>query len=261
VAEKDIILSVTNLSKEFISDVGSKISLFTNLNFNIINERFTSILAPKDFGKSTLLRILAGIEYPTAGSVNFKNNEKKIPIALIPSKPSSYPWLTVEKNIKYFLSLISSEIGSKNVEELIDLVGLSGYENHYPNNKSVGFRFRISLARALAVNPQLVLLDEPFNDLDSITGLEIFEVIKNIRIKKKVTFLLATSNISEVICLSDLVLIMQKDPANILKEMEINIQEAIGTEKYKSKYLDIVKNEILETYKSNLEKVFHKLTF
>jgi NitT/TauT family transport system ATP-binding protein len=258
--ESESLVSVSNLSKEIRTLAGNKINLFSNLSFNIPKEGITSILAPKESGKSELLRILSGIEEASTGSINFADKNKKPLFILIPSLPSSYPWLNVEKNIKYFADLLKIEKNIKEVKEVIDFVGLTGYEKHFPNNKSIGFRLRVSLARALIVNPDLILLDEPFNDLDLITRKEIYQLVNNIVEERKTPILLATSGISEVIYLSDVVYILQKNPTRIIKEMKMDKTKGKNVEKHNKEQFDSLLVELLESFKSHPDSVVHSIT-
>ena len=123
------------------------------------------------------------------------------------------------------------------LQELIDLTGLTGYEDHYPYNKSYGFRFRISLARAMAVSPQLIFLDDPFKLMDLEAKDEIFELIKKIASEKKIKFILASSNITEAALLSDKILLINNKPGYLLGEITID--------RYKHR-LEQLKDEIQE---------------
>lgn len=209
-----VLLKITNLSKVYTDQVGYRIHLLENVSAEIKENEFISFLAPSGSGKTSLLKILAGLEEPTSGQVeNFKNK-----IIFIPTKPSSFPWLNVYENISFE--------NSKNLEEInniINLVGLSGYDDHYPDNKSEGFRFRISLGRALAHNPKIVLIDEPFNNLNHVTRQEIYLMLRNIFIKTGITFVLGTTNITEAVFLSEKIYLMKKNPGEIIDDILINL--------------------------------------
>jgi ABC-type nitrate/sulfonate/bicarbonate transport system ATPase subunit len=101
---------------------------------------------------------------------------------------------------------------------------LTGYENHHPHNESLGFRFRISLARALAVNPEFILLDDPFKRMSSITKDEIYELLRSIEEKFKVSFILATTNIAEAVYLSNKIFLMKKNPGKIIEEIKLDAE-------------------------------------
>ncbi len=240
-------LEIRNLSKSYVNDVGLNQIILEDVNFEIhspeSNGSFTTILAPFGSGKTTLLKIIAGLENYT-GEVNL--NRKGIPkpyneIIYIPEKPSSYPWLNVRENIELpsKLNKLDKSV-SLEMNELINLVGLSGYEDFYTSPDMSGFRLRIAIARALSFNPKLILLDDVLKNLDGETRLELIELLKNLT-AKKYSFLLAATNISDAILLSEKIYLMKKNPGQIVKQ--INIPKPIKIED----------SEIITKYKSEIE--------
>ena len=123
--------------------------------------------------------------------------------ALIPSKPSSFPWLNVKENVKSF----NNNLTDDELDNLVSLVGLEGYEDHFPNNKSIGFRFRISFARALAINPKVILIDNPIHELALRRRLEIYSLIRNAASEKNVAIIFAVKSVSDSIRLSDKIIV------------------------------------------------------
>lgn len=203
-----------NISKTYTDRAGYKIHLIQNISISIEKDQIVSVLAPIGAGKSSLLKIISGLEKPDKDKIE-KYGQK---IVYIPSEPSSFPWFSVKENIK----LVSENIDEKRLKEIISLVGLKGYDDHHPHNKSLGFRFRISLARVLALEPSLIVLDEPFNKMKPETKDEIYLLIKNIKKVKGQAFLLATTNISEAIFLSDKIYLMRKNPGEIAEEIKLS---------------------------------------
>ncbi len=240
-------LEIRSLSKSYVNDVGLNQIILEDVNFEIhspeSNGSFTTILAPFGSGKTTLLKIIAGLENYT-GEVNL--NRKGIPkpyneIIYIPEKPSSYPWLNVRENIELpsKLNKLDKSV-SLEINELINLVGLSGYEDFYTSSDMSGFQLRIAIARALSFNPKLILLDDVLKNLDGETRLELIELLKNLT-AKKYSFLLAATNISDAILLSEKIYLMKKNPGQIVKQ--INIPKPIKIED----------SEIITKYKSEIE--------
>ena len=240
-------LEIRNLSKSYVNDVGLNQIILEDVNFEIhspeSNGSFTTILAPFGSGKTTLLKIIAGLEN-YSGEVNL--NRKGIPkpyneIIYIPEKPSSYPWLNVRENLELpsKLNKLDKSV-SLEMNELINLVGLSGYEDFYTSPDMSGFRLRIAIARALSFNPKLILLDDVLKNLDGETRLELIELLKNLT-AKKYSFLLAATNISDAILLSEKIYLMKKNPGQIVKQ--INIPKPIKIED----------SEIITKYKSEIE--------
>lgn len=207
---------LNNISKEYSIEFGFRINLLQNISFTLPLNKSVSIIAPKGSGKSSLLKIISGIETPTAGTIT---NHDKFNVVLIPSKPSSFPWLNVQENIRF----ANPEISADKEKELLLTVGLDGYETHFPHNKSLGFRFRIALARALAVDPDLILLDEPFNEMDITTKEEIYNLIRKAEFNTHISFLIGTSNITEAVFLADKVFLMKKNPGEIIDDFEIDL--------------------------------------
>jgi sulfonate transport system ATP-binding protein len=204
-----------HITKYFSNPAGFKQLLIENISFSISEEdKITSILAPFGGGKSSLLKILSGLDTDYKGELLLKGIKIINNIPLIPEKPSSLPWLDVIGNIKLINSIRGKNERLSEVEmlELIDLAGLTDYESHYPDNKSYGFRFRITLARAMAVSPQIILIDDSFKMMDIETKVEIFQMIKRIVLLKNIKFLLASSNISDVSILSDKIIFIEGYP-------------------------------------------------
>lgn len=233
-------LSVTGLKKYYtesddVPNSGAyKKLVLDNINFSISSPdkkgKIATILAPLGAGKSTLLKVISGLEHPSEGKVLLNNTEYKSPdgtIVYIPEKPSSFPWYNVQENLEFVLKVQPGKVKS-DLKNLISLVGLSGYEDHFPHNKSLGFRFRIALARALSFNPQLVLLDDCFKSMQPETKNEIHLLVKRISEELNINFLLATTSIHEAIWLSDQVFLMKKNPGTIFKEIDMSAKTNTG---------------------------------
>ncbi len=251
------ILKLENISKHYLKAAGAKANVLENINISVeSSEKFVSVLAPFSSGKTTLLKIISAIESPDAGKVFLQNdiyNKPKGKIIFIPEKPSSFPWLSVKENVRFGQSSNSSSgLSARDSEifhkELIDIVGLSGYEDHFPHNESLGFRFRISLARALAAAPEIILLDDPFKRMNSETKDEIYELVRQVLDKYKITFILATTNISEAVYLSNKIYLMKKNPGQIFEEIRLD------AETLKSKGLN--RHERFLSLRNEIEKSF-----
>lgn len=243
-------LKLENISKFYPKPAGAKLHVLEDITLSIETSEkdgsLVSILASFESGKTTLLKIISAIEKPDNGKVLLQNDvydKSAGKIVFIPEKPSSFPWLNVEQNISF-----TTDISANKLKELIEAVGLTGYENHHPNNESLGFRFRISLGRALAVNPVFILLDDPFRRMDSETKDEIYELLRTVRVKFNVNIILATTNISEAIYLSDKIYLMKKNPGKIIEEIKL------GAETLKIKGLN--RQERFISLRNDIEKSF-----
>ncbi len=205
-----------NISKTIVYSNGAKSKLLDGISFSVNEGEITSLLASSGSGKSTLFMILCGLELSDSQSIIEAST------CLIPSEPSSFPWMNVSESI-FFANEKLDESAQKRI---IHQVGLEGYESHYPNNKSLGFRFRIALARAIASGKKIILLDEPFSKMDQRTKLEMLQLIVDINNETKTTILLATSNLSEAVLISHSILLMKKGITGTLPKANCGYAES-----------------------------------
>ncbi len=244
-------IEVKNISKENIDENGFKDIILKNISLNIPSEKITSIIAPSGSGKSTLLKIISRLEHATHGEIIKNGNQK---IVYIPSQSSSFPWLNVEENI----SLGLHEKDSTKIKSILSFVGLEGYESFHPNNKSNGFRFRIALARSLAHHPTAILLDEPFHQMDVQTKKEILLLILEIQKTYKATFLLATTNITEALFLSEKIYLMKKDPGEIISDLVVDLPKKRDESIYDSEKFIQLRSQIEKSFKKiDSQKLFN----
>lgn len=234
------LIEVSSISKSFVDELGYRIKLYNDVSLHVNEDEFVSILAPTGSGKSSLLKAIAKLEKPDSGNINYNSS-----VAYIPSGPSSFPWLNVRENIEF----ANSKLQKDEVLELVKLVGLEGYEEHFPVNKSFGFRFRISLARALAVGANVILLDEPFVNIHEKYRIELYDMLLNLKRVRKESFLLVTTNVTEALYLSDKIYLMSKHPGQIFEEIEV----PFGNERKREMLFD----EPLRNLRSNIENIFH----
>jgi NitT/TauT family transport system ATP-binding protein len=228
-----------------------------NVNFLIKENHekgtINSILAPFGAGKSTLLKIISGVTNNYSGEILLENNNikniKSNDIILIPGEPSSFPWLNVNDNILFAEKIINKKLKEENLKKLISLVDLTGYENHFPHESSLGFRFRISLGRAIACQPKLILIDESFKKMKMELRNEMNLLIKNISKELKMNFLLATTNIREAISISEKIFLMEGKPGKIIKEIDVP-DESRESDDSKINIYESVRNEIENYFKT-----------
>ena len=232
------LIEIKDLSKDYLDDTGFNVHLLEDVSFSIREGSITTLLAPKGAGKSSLMKIIAGLEKSTSGEI--KNHTKNR--IFIPSGPSSFPWLNVIDNIKFHLK----EVDDSEIQRIINLVGLEGYEDHFPHNKSLGFRFRISLARTLAHNADLLIIDEPFIKVRNEVKLPLYSVLRNVSISENKTILFSTTNISEAVYLSDKIYLMSKNPGKVVNEFKINVEESARDNLFESDQYFEIRKEIQE---------------
>jgi NitT/TauT family transport system ATP-binding protein len=192
-----------------------------DVTFEVAENEFLCILGPSGCGKSTILNILSGLEPVTAGSVTIHghNRSSQPLIGYIFQEPRLLPWLTARENIKFAvdqlrLPLIESEA---RIRENLDLVGLSKFSSTYPHELSGGMQQRVAIARAFAVDPHILLMDEPFSSLDEITARSMRKLLLGLWEHHKKTIMFVTHNMFEAAFLSDRILLMTRHPGTIYK--------------------------------------------
>lgn len=216
-------VQVKNLTKYF-----SKLHVLDDISFNIKKGEFICVVGPTGCGKTTFLNLLTRIHMPTKGDLlidGVSADPKKHNLAFVFQEPSSIPWLTVEKNLRFGLELKKldkAEI-NKRVENIISLLGLQQFRNSYPHQLSVSTAQRIIIGRAFAMNPDLLLMDEPYGQMD--VKLRFFLEDEVIRLWKELgsTVIFITHNIEEAVYLAERVLILTNKPATIKEEVIVDL--------------------------------------
>lgn len=225
--ESKPLLIARNLSTVFASPDGG-LKVLQNLTFTVADGEFVAVLGPSGCGKSTLLRLIAGLLQPTGGELRYRGELITEPLpdtGIVFQKANLMPWRTVIENILLPLQVegLNAQQAEQRALAMIDLVGLSGFEQALPRELSGGMAQRVAIARALIHDARLLLLDEPFGSLDALTrdqmGLELLRIWQAHRI----TAVLVTHSISEAILLADRVLVLTPRPGRIQLDLPINL--------------------------------------
>lgn len=225
---KEYVIKVNNLDHFFIGDDGKKTETLKDISFTIQPAEFTAILGPSGCGKSTLLRILAGMIKPTRGKIEFADNGTELNnrnLAMIFQSFAIFPWLNVYENVEFGLKMknMPSAERIKKVEEHIKEIGLIGFEKTYPKDLSGGMKQRVGIARALAIEPKILFMDEPFSSLDAFTAQELRQDVLKIWLKDKTTILMVTHLVDEAVEMADKVLVMTPRPGRVEAVVPINL--------------------------------------
>lgn len=186
---------------------------------------FFVFLGPSGSGKSTILRIIASLIKPTAGSVVLGGDVTKKDISFVFQHFAIFPWLTVSENIEFGLKMRGEPLARRRriVHDLIRDVGLQGNEHKHPGELSGGMRQRVGIARALAVEPKIMLLDEPFSELDSFTAKKLRADLLRIWAERKMTVLMVTHLITEAVELADRIAVLTSTPARIEEILPVSM--------------------------------------
>jgi len=220
-------LEIRNVSARFRGPQGDLCAL-KDISFTVDQGEFICLIGPSGCGKSTLLRIIAGLLPPSTGTIYLEEKPIKAPghrVGLVFQNPNLLPWRTVADNIALPLEMhaLPVETRHKRVMKLVEMVGLTGFENEYPLHISGGMAQRAAIARALAQNPEVLLLDEPFGSLDALTRERMGGELLNIWQKYRRTVVMVTHNVEEAALLADRVIVLSPRPGKIVDIISVKL--------------------------------------
>ncbi len=216
---------VEGVSKTYVDPRGRPVEALRDVSLSVEAEEFVALLGPSGCGKSTLLNIVAGLLRPSAGGVFLEGElgPGRPATAMVFQEFALFPWRTVQANVEFGLE----ELGvpprerAARAREHLSLAGLAGFEARYPHQLSGGMRQRVGIARALAVDPALLLMDEPFSALDAQTRQLMQEELLAIRERTRKTILYVTHNIQEAVFLADRVVVLSRRPGRLLATVPV----------------------------------------
>ena len=222
-------LEIKNISKSFVQPDGSNIEAVADISLNVKRDDFVAIVGPSGCGKTTILKLIAGLERPTGGQLVFE--DKKIISAsqergIVFQHFSSFPWLSVSENIAFGLRLknFSEQKVKTIVSHYLKITDLEKFKNTFPANISGGMQQRVAIARTLANDPKILLMDEPFGSLDMQTRSRMQEFLATLWEQNHKTVVFVTHDIEEAIFLADKVILLAQRPAKIKKEYNIKFE-------------------------------------
>lgn len=229
--DNNIIFDIKHVDKSFKRDERQELLVLSDINLSMREGEIIALLGKSGAGKSTLLRIIAGLIHPTRGQVHYRGEKVIEPsegVAMVFQNFALMPWLTVLQNVELGLEAqgISREIRRERALKAIDTIGLDGFESAYPRELSGGMRQRVGFARALVVNPDLLLMDEPFSSLDVLTAENLLTDLLDLWHGKKTNtkgILFVTHDIEEAVLIADRILIFGSDPGHIRAELPVTL--------------------------------------
>jgi len=223
-AQGMLAVAIDGVSKTYPGADGGTLAL-SGIDLHIRSREFVSVIGPSGCGKSTLLRILGGLlSYDGDVKVNGVPVDGPSPdISIVFQKSNLLPWLTTEANLRLGAEIRRKPVTSASIAEMVDLLGLKGFEKNYPHQLSGGMQQRVSLGQALVLRPSILLLDEPFGALDALTRDRLNIELLRIWEEERQTVFLVTHSITEAVLLSDRVIVMSARPGRIVDDVRIDL--------------------------------------
>jgi len=216
------IVAVENVGKTYATVKGDEVVALQDISLAIQKDETVAIVGPSGCGKSTLLRLIAGVERPTHGKIERGTRDGRFIVGYVFQDSSLMRWRTVYDNIKLPLEVTKKQNYEK-IDQLIEMIGMKGFEKAYPIELSGGMQRRVSIARAFVHEPSIVLMDEPFTGVDELTKEalqhELGTMIRNLG----ATAMLVTHDIEEAVFLSNRIFVMSRRPGKIVEEVPVNL--------------------------------------
>lgn len=223
-------LVIENICKNFTNRKGQTLPVLEDINLTVNEQEFIAIVGPSGCGKSTLLNLTAGLLEPTSGKISFKDVRPGYQphMSIVFQETGLFPWRSVYDNVAFGLEAknIAESEKKQRVQKYIELVGLKGFENAYPHQLSGGMRQRAGIARAMSIEPDLLLMDEPFSALDAQTRTIMQEELVTLWEKTRLTTLYVTHNIQEAVMLADRIVLLSRRPGKVSQIITVDVPRA-----------------------------------
>lgn len=257
-------VEIKNIKKTFHKTKTESLTVLDHINISIKTGQFVSLLGPSGCGKSTLLSLIAGLTRPTKGEIYVE--DKKVNKAgkdkgVVFQQAALFPWLSIRDNVLFPLSHIKNKEKRISIaEKYIQMVQLTKFKHHFPHELSGGMKQRVAIARVLAMNPQLLLMDEPFGALDEQTRHVLQVELEKIWLQTNKTVIFVTHSIREAITLSDRVLVMGARPGRIIADIPIQIERPrsnVQMAVYEEEIMQLLKTEIDQMMEEELSNANH----
>lgn len=227
--EKEI--EIKDLNIIFKDNAGNDVQALKDVNLDIYKGEFISLLGPSGCGKTTLLRSISDLQEPTTGEIKVckmtpKEVRLKQKFGFVFQQPVLFDWRTVKKNVELPLEIMyySKEEASKRADEMLEMVGLKNFKNHFPKQLSGGMQQRVNIARAFGIRPEILLMDEPFSALDEFTKEKLHEDLLRIWRQTNKTVVFVTHNIQEAVFLSDRICVLSPHPGRLSAIVDVDLE-------------------------------------
>lgn len=228
--QNDVEIAINNVSVVFQDNQGNNVKALDNVDFDIHKGEFISLLGPSGCGKTTLLRTIADLLEPTSGNVRVSGmTPKEIRLmqkfGIVFQSPVLFEWRTVKKNIELPLEIMgySKKDRSDRADEMLEMVGLTSFADHYPQQLSGGMQQRVGIARAFGIRPEILLMDEPFSALDEFTKEKLHLDLLKIWEKTNKTIVFVTHNIQEAVFLSNRICVLSPHPGRLSAVVDVDL--------------------------------------
>ena len=250
-------IGIEGVWKEFAKGERRVLAL-EDISLSVAEREFVAILGPSGCGKSTLLNMVAGFDHPTRGTVRVAGEEIVAPSprrAVVFQEPALFPWLSVMENVVFGPKAQRQKAidYQRSAAQIIEQVGLSGFETSYPAELSGGMRQRVGIARVLIMQPQVLLMDEPFGSLDAQTRMSMQELLLQVWERHHETVLFITHDIEEALLLADRVCVMTARPGRIKKSIDVSIPRPRAIEVTTSPEFNALRREVLALIREESE--------
>jgi ABC-type nitrate/sulfonate/bicarbonate transport system ATPase subunit len=247
-------LKIADITMKFRTRRGAEVLAVDDLSLEVADREFVSIVGPSGCGKSTLLRVVAGLVEPSSGEVLLNGRRIDGPGAdrgMVFQSYTLFPWLTVQGNVEFGsrLKAMAAAERARVAREYIEMVGLVGFEQHYPKELSGGMMQRVAIARALANDPDVLLMDEPFGALDAQTRIIMQELLVGLWQRTPKTIIFITHDIDEAIFLSQRVYIMTARPGRIKQTLDVDLPHPRSLDVITSPAFTALKRAVLDSIK------------
>jgi NitT/TauT family transport system ATP-binding protein len=227
-------ISFENISHTFVADTAQEVVALCDLSFSVDKNEFVAIVGPSGCGKSTILRLTAGLLMPTAGKISIYGAQVTEPpdmVGIVFQKPTLLPWLDIAGNVVFPMRHKYGRVTDadrRQARDLLSLVGLNEFARSRPDELSGGMQQRAAIARALLLDPEILLMDEPFSALDALTRDEMAHELLRIWTERPKTIVFITHSIPEAVLLSDRIIVMTSRPGAIAEILDVPLERPRG---------------------------------